>query len=89
MKKISMGINYKNKVMIDTEELLNRLWKRAEEGYYNDKPAYQFPKDELNLMYCLGWIDKVNYQIEKQRLEQLEQSIYEYNCLKQRNKVIY
>ena len=36
--------------MIDTEELLNRLWKRAEEGYYDNKPVYQFSKDEMNLM---------------------------------------
>ncbi len=66
--------------MIDTEELLNRLYKRAEEGYYDDKPAYQFSKDELNLMYYLGWIDKASYQLKKQRLEQ---RINEYNCLKQ------
>lgn len=68
--------------MIDTEELLNRLWKRAEEEYYNDKPAYQFSIDELNLMYCLGWIDEASYQLKKQRLEQ---RINEYYCrLKQR-----
>lgn len=67
--------------MIDTEELLNRLYKRAEEGYYEDKPAYQFSKDELNLMYCLGWIDEASYQLRKQILEQ---RINEYYCLKQR-----
>lgn len=65
--------------MIDTIKLLNRLWKRVEEGYYDDKPAYQFSKDELNLMCCLGRIDKESYYIEKQRLEQ---RIYEYNCCK-------
>lgn len=67
--------------MIDTEELLNRLYKRAEEGYYEDKPAYQFSKDELNLMYCIGWIDEASYQFKKQILEQ---RINEYYCLKQR-----
>lgn len=67
--------------MIDTEELLNRLYKRAEEGYYDDKSAYQFSKDELNLMYCLGWIDEASYRLKKQKLEQ---RIDEYNCLKQR-----
>jgi len=67
--------------MIDTEELLNRLWKRAEEGYYDDKPAYQFSKDELNLMYYLGWIDEESYHIKKQKLEQ---RINEYYYLKQR-----
>lgn len=66
--------------MIDTEELLNRLWKRAEEGYYDDKPVYQFSKDEMNLMYYLGWIDKESYHIEKQKLEQ---RINEYYYLKQ------
>ena len=66
--------------MINTEELLNRLYKRAEEGYYDDKPAYQFSKDELNLMYCLGWIDEASYNIKKQKLEQ---RINEYYCLKQ------
>ena len=34
--------------MINAIELLNRLYKRAEEGYYDDKPAYQFSKDEMN-----------------------------------------
>jgi len=67
--------------MIDTEELLNRLYKRVEEGYYKDKSAYQFSKDELNLMYYLGWIDETSYRAEKQRLEQ---RINEYYSLKQR-----
>lgn len=67
--------------MIDTEELLNRLWKRAEEGYYDDKPVYQFSKDELNLMYYLGWIDEESYYIKKQKVEQ---RINEYYHLKQR-----
>lgn len=67
--------------MIDTEELLNRLWKRAEEGYYDDKPVYQFSKDELNLMYYLGWIDEESYHIKKQKVEQ---RISEYFYLKQR-----
>lgn len=67
--------------MIDTEELLNRLYKRAEEGYYEDKPAYQFSKDELNLMYYLGWVDETSYCLQKQRLEQ---RINEYYYLKQR-----
>lgn len=66
--------------MINTAELLNRLYKRAEEGYYDDKPAYQFSKDELNLMYYLGWIDKKSYLLTKQRLEQ---RINEYDCLRQ------
>lgn len=67
--------------MIDTEELLNRLYKRAEEGYYEDKPAYQFSKDKLNLMYYLGWVDETSYCLQKQRLEQ---RINEYYYLKQR-----
>ncbi len=65
--------------MIDTEELLNRLYKKAEEGYYDNKPAYQFSKDELNLKYYLGWIDKASYQLKKQKLEQRAN---EYYCLK-------
>ena len=65
--------------MIDTEELRNRLWKRSEEGYYEDKPAYQFSKDELNLMYYMGWIDEESYHLKKQKLEQ---RINEYNCRK-------
>ena len=67
--------------MIDTGELLNRLYKRAEEGYYKDKPAYQFSKDELDLMYYLGWVDEASYQLKKQKLEQ---RINEYYCHKQR-----
>lgn len=67
--------------MIDTVELLNRLYKRSEEGYYEDKPAYQFSKDELNLMYCLGWVGKASYHLKKQKLEQ---RINEYNCCKHR-----
>lgn len=67
--------------MIDTGELLNRLYKRAKEGYYKDKPAYQFSKDELDLMYYLGWVDEASYQLKKQKLEQ---RINEYYCLKQR-----
>jgi len=63
--------------MIDTGELLNRLYRRVKEGYYKDKPAYQFSKDELNLMYCLGLIDEASYRIKKQRLEQI---INEYYC---------
>ena len=63
--------------MIDAVELLNRFWKRAEEGYYDDKPIYQFSKDDLNLRYYLGWIDKESYYIKKQKLEQ---RIDEYNC---------
>lgn len=67
--------------MIDTEELLNRLYKRVEEGYYEDKPAFQFYKDKLNLMYDLGWIDKASYHLEKQKLEQRElmnKNFYDY-----------
>lgn len=56
--------------MIDILDLLNRLYKRAEEGYYEDKPAYQFSIDELNLMYDLGWIDKASYHLKKWKLEQ-------------------
>lgn len=67
--------------MIDTEELLNRLWKRAEEGYYDDKPAYQFSKDEMELMYYLGWMDEESYHIRKQKLEE---RINEYNCCEHR-----
>ena len=65
--------------MIDRVQLLNRLWKRAEEGYYDDKPVYQFSKDEINLRYCLGMMDEESYHIEKQKLEQM---IAEYNCYK-------
>jgi len=65
--------------MIDTNELLNRFWKRAAEGYYDDKPVYQFSKDELNLIYYLGRIDEESYHLEKQKLEQ---RINEYNTCK-------
>ena len=68
--------------MIDLLELLNIVWKRAEEGYYDDKPVCQFWKDDLNLRYCLGWIDEESYHIEKQKLEQ---TIYEYNSCKHHN----
>ena len=68
--------------MIDALELLNRCWKRAEEGYYDDKPVYQFSKDDLNLRYYLGWIDEESYHLEKQKLEQ---RIDEYNCCKHPN----
>ena len=76
--------------MIDTEELLHRLWKRLEKGYYDDKPAYQFSKDKLTLMYYLGWMDEESYHIEKQLLEQRIQEYNEidenreYNCCKHR-----
>lgn len=72
--------------MIDTLELLNRLYKRAEEGYYEDKPPFQFSKDELNLMYDLGWVDEASYQLRKQRLEQLE---YDEYCRKRRYLFAY
>lgn len=71
--------------MISRIELLNELYKRAQEGYYDDKPAYQFSKDELNLKYCLGLIDEPSYQLKKQKLEQ---RIDEY-CLEQRAKEYY
>ena len=67
--------------MIDIVNLLNRVYKRAEEGYYEDKPAYQFSKDELTLRYYLGWVDEASYQLRKQRLEQLE---YDEYCRKHR-----
>jgi len=76
--------------MISPIELLNKLYKRAHEGYYNNKPAYQFSKDELNLKYCIGLIDKPSYYIEKQKLDQrineyyLEQKSKEYYHFKQR-----
>ena len=76
---------FKKQVMIDAVELLNRLWKRAEEGYYDDKSVCQFWKDDLNLRYCLGWIDEESYHIEKQKLEQTideYKRINEYNCCK-------
>ena len=76
--------------MINRIELLNKLYKRAKEGYYNDKPAYQFSKDELNLKYCLWLIDEPSYQLEKQKLDQrineyyFEQRAKEYYQFKQR-----
>lgn len=72
--------------MIDAFELLNRLYKRAEEGLYDDKPPCQFYKDELNLKYCLGWIDEETYHLKKQKLEQMSdeyQIIDEYHRCKQ------
>ena len=62
--------------MINTLELLNRLYKRAEEGYYEDKPPFQFSKDELNLMYDLGWVDETSYRLKKWKLEQEEYAEY-------------
>ena len=70
--------------MIDPEELLNRLYKRAKEGYYEDKPPYQFSKDELDLMYYLGSVDEVSYQNRKQNLTQMINDYYfnkHYNSL--------
>ena len=75
--------------MINRIELLNKLYKRAQEGYYDDKPAYQFSKDELNLKYYLGLIDEPSYQLKKQKLDQRineyywEQRINEYYRFKQ------
>lgn len=71
--------------MIDPIEVLDRFWKRAEEGYYDDKPAYQFSKDELNLRYYLGLINEASYQLRKQRLEQLE---YDEYCRKRRYTLV-
>lgn len=69
--------------MIDPQELLNRLYKREKEGYYEDKPAYQFSKDELELMHYLGLIDEENYNFRKQNLEQMTNDYYykQYNSL--------
>ena len=72
--------------MIDTLELLNRLYKRAEEGYYEDKPPFQFSKDELNLMYDLGWVDETSYRLKKWKLEQEEYAEY---CRRYRYLKIY
>ncbi len=72
--------------MIDTLELLNRLYKRAEEGYYEDKPPFQFSKDELNLMYDLGWVDETSYRLKKWKLEQEEYAEY---CRRHRYLKIY
>ena len=60
-------------------ELLSRLYKRAQEGYYKDKPAHQFFKDELTLKYYGGLMDKASYQIKKQILEQLIDDDYYRN----------
>ena len=65
--------------MIDPIELLNRLYKRAEEGYYEDKPAYQFSKDELELMHYLGLADEESYNFRKQRLTQMINDDYYFN----------
>lgn len=65
--------------MSNPDSLIDRLYKRAEEGYYDDKPAYQFSKDDLNLRYYLGWMDEESNHIKKQKLEQ---RIDEYNCCK-------
>lgn len=65
--------------MSNPDSLIDRLYKRAEEGYYDDKPAYQFSVDELNLFYYFGWIDEARYQLKKQ---ELEQRINEYYCHK-------
>ena len=69
--------------MIDPIELLNRLYKRAEEGYYEDKPAYQFSKDELELMHYLGLDDEESYNFRKQNLAQKSNDYYykQYNSL--------
>ena len=58
------------------KKLWDELWKRAEDGYYNDKP-FQFSKDELYIRYLLGLIDEGRYIIEKAELEQLS---YDYYC---------
>lgn len=63
--------------MINPIEILNRLYKRAEEGYYDDKPAYQFSKDLLNVKYYLFGMDKGIYYNEKQKLEQRIDEYYE------------
>ena len=55
--------------MFNPDSLINKLYKRAEEGYYEDKPPFQFSKDELNLMYDLGWVDEASYRLEKFKLE--------------------
>ena len=69
--------------MIDPVELLNRLYKRAEEGYYEDKPSYQFSKDELELMHYLGLVDEESYKFRKQNLDQMINDYYyeQYNSL--------
>ena len=69
--------------MIDPIELLNRLYKRAEEGYYEDKPSYQFSKDELELMHYLRLVDEESYKFRKQNLDQMIYDYYykQYNSL--------
>lgn len=69
--------------MIDPIELLNRLYKRAEEGYYEDKHPYQFSKDELELMHYLGLDDEESYNFRKQNLAQMINDYYykQYNSL--------
>lgn len=69
--------------MIDPVELLNRLYKREKEGYYEDKPAYQFSKDELELMHYLGLVDEESYKFRKQNLDQMINDYYykQYNSL--------
>lgn len=69
--------------MIDPVELLNRLYKREKEGYYEDKPAYQFSKDELELMHYLGLVDEESYKFRKQNLNQMINDYYykQYNSL--------
>ena len=69
--------------MIDPVELLNRLYKREKEGYYKDKPIYQFSKDELELMHYLGLVDEESYKFRKQNLEQMINDYYykQYNSL--------
>lgn len=71
--------------MINPQELLNRLYKRAEEGYYEDKPPYQFSKDELDLMYYLGLVDEESYKFRKQNLEQM---IFDYYFNKHYNSLV-
>ena len=61
--------------MIDGKKLLNQLWKRAEDGYYDDKP-FQFSKDELCIFYLIGWVDEGRYIIKKTELEQLSYDYY-------------
>ena len=69
--------------MIDPIELLNRLYKRAEEGYYEDKHPYQFFEDELELMHYLGLDDEESYNFRKQNLAQMINDYYykQYNSL--------
>ena len=71
--------------MINPQELLNRLYKRAEEGYYEDKPPYQFSKDELDLMYYLGLVDEESYKFRKQNFEQM---IFDYYFNKHYNSLV-